>query len=262
MSSYQSNGTTPSGLSRNMKSLKLNGNGVVPPAGVTSTIYDKVDEDLTTITLAGIGTYVVNLCARGVVLFFPDADDTDHVIRDYLAKQGFTVLIFDYFGGKPCDIPPKDMRDEYEKWAKLHQERVKEMIPSWWEAVREKYDVQTGSVTPYFVVGRGFGAPFALELCTVTNPQIVAGAVIHPDFIETSHIDNADKPVLFSFSNTNPFYDSDREIYPWVMYATVLGDFGFGTDPETENEGYAMIETAHSVSEWFIRGNNVNQGPQ
>lgn len=129
-----------------------------------------------------------------------------------------------------------------------------------------------------------------------SNPKIIAAAVVHPDFLETSHIEKADKPILFSFTNTsNPL---DRETRPWVesilggpkgkprtkyciqMFATDLPEIGIGQNPAIENEGtpvrrqevilksdnvrvdYAMHESARAISEWFIRGAKLKDGPQ
>ncbi|KLO06304.1 hypothetical protein SCHPADRAFT_1002429 [Schizopora paradoxa] len=233
--------------------------------------------------LGGIGTHVFNPLIKGIVLFFGDGDASNQIIRDYLASQGFVVLGFDYFDRDGTDgkKPPKDSRPDFEAWAKEHQDHFKEKLDPWWKAVQENYSPGDMDIPlPYFVVGCGFGAHFAMELCvsSESKSKVVAGAFVHADFLEASTVAKVDIPVLFTFSNTgNPL---DRETRPWVecilggpkgipttkyciqMFASNLPEITIGQNPKVENENYLMHESARSMSQWFIRGASLKEGPQ
>lgn len=142
-------------------SAKLNGNSTADVNGNangTKSSSEAPDRKI----LGGIGTHVVHPLIKGVVLFFGDGDESNQIIRDYLAKQGtfislycnifkidsdlprrigFVVLGYDYFDRDGADggKPPKGSRTEFEEWAKTHQEHFKESLEPWWTAVQETY---------------------------------------------------------------------------------------------------------------------------
>jgi len=204
-----------------------------------------------------------------VILFYADVWGSmflnNQLLQDYFASQGFIVVGIDYFVGDPIYIHNDDPNFDRGAWFEKHHKGAKELEPVWWEAIQARYGKPTE--TNYFAVGYCFGAPFVMEAC-VTN-KAIAGAVVHPAFMSEGHIENVQKPVLFSCAETDHTFGlparrraedilvAAQKQYHFQVFAGVKHGFAIRGDPAVENERWAKEESARSIAGWFTRWGSV-----
>jgi len=180
------------------------------------------------------------------------------LLQDYFASCGFIVLGPDYFFGSPVQDLPAD-RDMV-AWIEEARAPANEAFPKWLDAVKEKYGTET---TKYTAVGYCFGAPFVLDLAA--EGFVVAGAIVHPAFLEESHFEKLARPLLLSCSEIDHLFPLEsrrraedilvrnKSCYFFQVFSSVSHGFAVRGDPDAPHERWAKEESARGIKEWFTR---------
>jgi dienelactone hydrolase len=222
----------------------------------------------TTVIIAGVQTYVSEPKdldpKKKVVLFFSDIYGSlylnNQLVQDYFAGQGFIVLGPDYFFGDPIQNHANEEGFDRPAWMAKSKKQADECVPKWLEAVKEKFGT-TG--TKYSAVGYCFGAPYTVDLGA--TDFIVAAAVAHPAFLEESHFEKIQAPLLLScaeIDHTFPLESRRRaedilaqrkSAYHIQVFSGVKHGFASRGDPENPDGFWAKEQSARGIMEWFKR---------
>ncbi|KAG1736990.1 Alpha/Beta hydrolase protein [Suillus lakei] len=214
--------------------------------------------------LGGIPTYISDPPAstQKVILFLADIWGPLFVnnkwIQDYFASFGYVVLGPDYYFGDsvPNHPPGRDLQE----WVLEARQPAIDAFPAWLDAVKEKYGTEK---TKYCAVGYCFGAPFVMDMCS--DGTIVAGALAHPAFLEESHFEKLDGPILLSCAEDDFLFPlaprrraedimvSRKCTYYLQVFSGIKHGFAVRGDPDIETERWAKEESARGIKEWFDR---------
>lgn len=214
--------------------------------------------------LGGIQTYISDPPAptQKVILFLADVWSplfiNNKLIQDYFASCGYIVLGPDYFFGDSVMNHEND-RDR-QPWIDNARKPAIDAFPAWLDAVKGKYGREN---TKYCAVGYCFGAPFVLDLCS--DGSVVAGALAHPAFLDESHFEKLDRPLLLSCAeedHTFPLASRRRAedimvarkcAYHFQVFSGVKHGFAVRCDPAIDTQRWAKEESARGIVSWFDR---------
>ncbi|KAG0697750.1 dienelactone hydrolase [Suillus ampliporus] len=216
--------------------------------------------------LGGIETYIsdppTGTATQNVILFLADVYGplfvNNQLLQDYFASYGYLVLGPDYFFGDalPKHPPDRDRR----AWVEEARKPAIDAFPAWLDDVKAKYGTET---TKYCAVGYCFGAPFVMDLCSAGS--VVAGALAHPAFLDESHFEKLDRPLMLSCPEddlTFPHASRRRAedimvrrkcTYYFQVFSGVTHGFAIRGDPDIETERWAKEASARGIKEWFDR---------
>ncbi|THU91063.1 alpha/beta-hydrolase [Dendrothele bispora CBS 962.96] len=227
------------------------------------------------VTIAGAETYISepqtssNASSGGgkkkVILFLPDVHgpffDNTKLVQDYFAENGFYVVGIDYFFGDIVDAHDNEPGFDRQAWMKKSQVQAAEVLPKWYEAVKEMYG--TCADANYCSVGYCFGAPYVLEW--TTTGEIVAGAFAHPAFLNEDHFRGVKRPLLMSCAETDHTFPlparrraedlliEAKAQYHIQVFSGVAHGFALRGDPNIPDTRWAKEECASCVVRWFNR---------
>lgn len=214
--------------------------------------------------LGGIPTYISDPPAptQKVILFLADVWGplfvNNKLIQDYFASCGYIVLGPDYFFGDsvPNHLPDRDRQ----AWIDNSRQPAIDAFPAWLDAVKGKYGREN---TKYCAVGYCFGASFVMDLCS--DGSVVAGALAHPAFLDESHFEKLDGPLLLSCAeedHTFPLASRRRAedimvarkcTYHFQVFSGVKHGFAVRCDPAIDMQRWAKEESAKGIVSWFDR---------
>jgi len=202
-----------------------------------------------------------SVATQKVILFLADVWGSlfvnNQLLQDYFASCGYLVLGPDYFFGDA--IPNHEPGRDRQAWIMGSRKPAIDAFPAWLDAVKAKY----GSEKKYCAVGYCFGASFVMDLCTAGS--VVAGALAHPAFLEESHFEKLEGPLLLSCpeeDHTFPHAARRRAedimvgrkcTYYFQVFSGVKHGFAVRGDPDIETERWAKEESARGIKEWFDR---------
>ncbi|KAI6095392.1 hypothetical protein EDD16DRAFT_1698694 [Pisolithus croceorrhizus] len=175
---------------------------------------------------------------RNIILYFPDVFGAfypnSHLLQDYFATQGFTVLGIDYFFGDP-----------YAFHKSVHQ--AKTFTPGWVDAVRQRYGTDG---VKYFAVD-------ASQMFGTDSVRTIV-AVAHPTALTVESVLKSDAPILFSCVEMNDAFKSDlrrsaEDALSAKKATSVSHGFATRADPSVESQCWAKEECARSIVRWFKR---------
>ncbi|OAX37884.1 alpha/beta-hydrolase [Rhizopogon vinicolor AM-OR11-026] len=215
--------------------------------------------------LGGIQTYISeppsSAATQKVILFLADIWGplfiNNKLLQDYFASCGYLVLGPDYFFGDA--VPNHEPGRDREAWIMGVRKLAIDAFPAWLDAVKSKY----GAEKKYCAVGYCFGAPFVMDLCAAGS--VVAGALAHPAFLDESHFEKLEGPLLLSCAeedHTFPHAERRRAedimvsrkcTYYFQVFSGVKHGFAVRCDPDIETERWAKEESARGIKEWFDR---------
>ncbi|KAG2033011.1 dienelactone hydrolase [Suillus americanus] len=214
--------------------------------------------------LGGIPTYISDPPAptQKVILFLADVWGplfvNNKLIQDYFASCGYIVLGPDYFFGDSVMNHEAD-RDR-QGWIDGARKPAIDAFPAWLDAVKGRYGREN---TKYCAVGYCFGASFVLDLCS--DGSVVAGAIAHPAFLDESHFEKLDGPLLLSCAeedHTFPLASRRRAedimvarkcTYHFQVFSGVKHGFAVRCDPAIDTQRWAKEESAKGIVSWFDR---------
>lgn len=216
--------------------------------------------------LGGIQTYIsdppASATTQKVILFLSDIWGSlflnNKLIQDYFASCGYLVLGPDYFFGDavPNHPPGRDLAT----WPLTALKPAVDAFPAWLEAAKAKYGTEK---TKYCAVGYCFGAPFVMDLCS--DGTVVAGALAHPAFLDESHFEKLDRPLLLSCAEDDHLFPlasrrraedimvTRKCTYYFQIFSGITHGFAVRGNPDVEQERWAKEQSAKGIVEWFDR---------
>ncbi|KAF7972742.1 hypothetical protein HWV62_17098 [Athelia sp. TMB] len=224
-----------------------------------------------TVEIAGVKTYVVEpkhpiSGPKKVIFWFADVYGplylNNQLVQDYFGTQGFTVLGPDYFFGDPVQNHDDEEGFDRQAWIAKSRRQADACVPGWLEATREKYGT---AEIKYAAVGYCFGAPYTLDLAA--GDTIVAAAFAHPSFLEASHFEKLNKPLLLSCAEDDPVFTlesrrnaedilrKNKAQYHFQVFSGVSHGFATKGDPNDPNVTWAHEDSARGIASWFKRFN-------
>ncbi|OJA17707.1 hypothetical protein AZE42_13107 [Rhizopogon vesiculosus] len=159
-------------------------------------------------------------------------------------ELGYLVLGPDYFFGDA--VPNHEPGRDRDAWLIVAWKLAIDAFPTWLDAVKAKY----GAEKKYCAVGYCFGAPFVMDLCAAGS--VVAGALAHPAFLDESHFEKLEGPLLLSCAeedHTFPHAERRRAedimvsrkcTYYFQVFSGVKHGFAVRCDPDIETERYCF----------------------
>ncbi|KAF8835155.1 alpha/beta-hydrolase [Paxillus ammoniavirescens] len=219
--------------------------------------------------LGGLSTYISEPPAaaaagthKKVILFLADVYGplfiNNQLLQDYFASSGFVVLGPDYFFGDA--VPNHPPGRDWGPWLQSVRAPAKEAFPKWLDAVKAIYGTEN---TKYCAVGYCFGAPFVMDLAA--DGFVVAGAFAHPAFLEESHFEKLDRPLLLSCSEHDETFPlearrraedimvANKSTYHFQVFSGVKHGFAVRGNPDVPQERWSKEESARGIKEWFVR---------
>ncbi|KAH7909058.1 Alpha/Beta hydrolase protein [Hygrophoropsis aurantiaca] len=228
----------------------------------TGTPVGRVEE------LGGMTTYITEPSSsaqstsgpKKVILFLPDVYGplfvNNQLLQDYFATFGFIVVGPDYFFGN--GVPNHPPGFDRQVWVEGARQPAIDAFPAWLAAVKARYGTEE---TKYSAVGYCFGASFVMDLAA--SGDIEAGALAHPAFLDESHFEKLNRPLLlscaeddFTFPLTSRRRAEDimvanKSRYYFQVFAGVKHGFAIRGDPNVPRERWAKEESARGIKEWF-----------
>ncbi|KAH7886374.1 dienelactone hydrolase [Phlebopus sp. FC_14] len=218
--------------------------------------------------LGGMNTYISDPPPEAtgehkkVILFLADIWGplfiNNQLLQDYFASWGFIVLGPDYLFG---DTAENHIASEgREEWIQSCRDPAIKAFPKWFDAVKAVYGTDT---TKYCAVGYCFGASFVMDLAA--DGSIVAGALAHPAFLDESHFEKINRPVLLSCAEDDHTFPlpsrrrgedimiENKKTYYFQVFSGVKHGFAVRGDPSIDQQRWAKEESARGIKEWFSR---------
>ncbi|KAF6253329.1 dienelactone hydrolase family-domain-containing protein [Scenedesmus sp. NREL 46B-D3] len=166
------------------------------------------------VKLAGLDAYVATPAGpyKAAVLMIPDIygwqTDGTRVWADNMAKQGFLVVVPDYFKGNPRK--KTDSGDTFAAWLALFpRETVMKESTDVIAAIRKTYP----SVQKVGVAGFCWGGLYAVLLAGGKTPAVSASAVYHGSLITRADVEAINAPITFQQSDPEVDNQINTEFY-------------------------------------------------
>ncbi|KAG2144647.1 dienelactone hydrolase [Suillus bovinus] len=212
--------------------------------------------------LGGILTYISDPPAptQKVILFLADVWGplfvNNKLIQDYFASCGYTVLGPDYFFG---DSVMNQSDSHRQVWIDNARKPAINAFPCLARCCKRKIWEGEYQVLCWYC----FGASFVMDLCS--DGSVVAGALAHPAFLDESHFEKLDRPLLLSCAeedHTFPLSSRRRaedimvarkSTYYFQVFSGVKHGFAVRGDPAIDIERWAKEESAKGIVSWFDR---------
>ncbi|KIK53710.1 hypothetical protein GYMLUDRAFT_49245 [Collybiopsis luxurians FD-317 M1] len=222
------------------------------------------------ISIVDIPTYLVepskDNATKGtekILIFLADVwgpfYQTNMLLQDFFAQNGFTVLGIDYFLGDGMHMHDGEAGFDRGKWIQGKHRTAKEVLPKWWEGVKAQY----GRDAKYCVTGYCFGGSYTLDLAA--DQAIVAAAVAHPASLNEDHFRKITKPLMLSCAEIDHTFPlPNRRIaedilierkrqYYFQVFSGVEHGFAARGDPAIPDARWGREQSAQGIAAWFHR---------